>query len=84
MDRTRHPTFFLKAFDGEEVQEIELERSAGELFELEDQIAMLVKAIRSDGVIACPGEDGMWSVGMCLAAQKSVDENRPVNMDEIF
>ncbi|MBD3672109.1 MAG: Gfo/Idh/MocA family oxidoreductase [Planctomycetaceae bacterium] len=84
MDRTRHPTFFLKAFDGEEVREIELERSAGELFELEDQIAMLVKAIREGGAIACPGEDGMWSVGMCLAAQKSVDENRPVNMGEIL
>lgn len=84
MDRTRHPTFFLKAFDGEEVQEIALERSAGELFELEDQIAMLVKAIRTGGEIACPGEDGMWSVGMCLAAQKSVDEDRPVKMDEVF
>ncbi|MDC0273511.1 MAG: Gfo/Idh/MocA family oxidoreductase [Planctomycetaceae bacterium] len=83
MDRTRHPTFFLKAFDGEEVRELKLERSAGELFELEDQIAMLVNAIRNGGPIACPGEDGMWSVAMCLAAQKSVDENRAVKMDEV-
>jgi len=84
MDRTRHPTFFLKAFDGEEVKELELEKSAGELFELEDQIVMLVDAIRKGSPIACPGEDGMWSVAMCLAAQKSVDENRPVEMTEIF
>ena len=84
MDRTRHPTFFLKAFDGEEVQEIKLERSAGELFELEDQIAMLVNAIRNEGPIACPGEDGMWSVAMCLAAQKSVDENRPIKLEEVL
>ena len=83
-DRTRHPTFFLKTFDGEEVREEKIERSAGELFELEDQIAMLVNAIRNDGTIACSGEDGLWSVAMCLAAQKSVDENRPVNMDELF
>lgn len=84
MDRTRHPTFFLKAFDGEEVREIEIERSAGELFELEDQVAMLVEAIRNDGPIACRGEDGLWSVAMCLAAQKSVDEQRPVEMNEVM
>lgn len=84
MDRTRHPTFFLKAFDGEEVREIEIERSAGELFELEDQVAMLVAAIHNDGPIACRGEDGLWSVAMCLAAQKSVDEKRPVDMHEVM
>lgn len=84
MDRTRHPTFFLKVFDGEEVRQVEIERSAGELFELEDQVAMLVDAIRNDGPIACRGEDGLWSVAMCLAAQKSVDEKRPVDLDEVM
>jgi myo-inositol 2-dehydrogenase/D-chiro-inositol 1-dehydrogenase len=84
MDRTRHPTFFLKAFDGDEVREIEIERSAGELFELEDQVAMLVEAIRNDGPIACRGDDGLWSVAMCLAAQQSVDEKRPVKMNEVM
>jgi myo-inositol 2-dehydrogenase / D-chiro-inositol 1-dehydrogenase len=83
MDRTRHPTFFLKAFDGEQVKTLDIDRPAGELFELEDQIAMLVRAIRDDGPIACSGRDGMMSVAMCVAAQKSVDENRPVPLDEV-
>ena len=84
MDRTRHPTFFLKAFDGESVEEVNIERSAGELFELEDQIAMLVQSIREDGPIACSSRDGMMSVAMCVAAQKSVDEGRSVVMSEVL
>lgn len=46
MDRTRHPTYSLRAFDGETVQDIPVEKPAGELFELEDQIEMLVAAVR--------------------------------------
>lgn len=84
MDRTRHPTFFLKAFDGETVENVQIERTAGELFELEDQIAMLVRSIRDEGPIACSGFDGMMSVAMCVAAQKSVDEGRPVMTEEIL
>lgn len=83
MDRTRHPTFFLKAFDGEDVSEIPIDRSAGELFELEDQIAMFVSAIRDQTPLACTGKDGLWSVAMCVAAQKSVDEKRSVEMKEV-
>ena len=78
MDRTRHPSFFLKAFDGKEVQDIPITKTTGELFELEDQIAMLVAAIRDGEDLACSGEDGKWSVAMCLAAQRSVDTGQPV------
>lgn len=84
MDRTRHPTFFLKTFDGEEVREEKIDRAAGELFELEDQIAMLVRAIRDGVPIACTGEDGLQSVAMCVAAQKSVDEDRAVKLADVL
>lgn len=84
MDRTRHPTFFLKAFDGEQVRSIDIEGTPGELFELEQQIGMLVRAICNDAPVACPGLDGLWSVAMCLAAQRSVDQNRPVELREVF
>lgn len=83
MDRTRHPTFSLKAFDGQTVREIPIDKPAGELFELEDQIAMLVQAIREGKPLACTAEDGRWSVAMCLAAEKSVRTGRPVGMGEI-
>ena len=84
MDRTRHPTFFLKAFDGEKLKELPITKSAGELFELEDQVAMLVAAVRDARPLSCSGEDGRWSVAMCLAAQQSVDSGKPVRMDEVI
>ena len=78
LDRTRHPTFSLRAFNGDEVKTIPIERSSGELFELEDQIAMFADAIRGKSQLACPAEEGRWSVAMCLAAQKSVELGQPV------
>lgn len=78
MDRTRHPTFSLRGFNGEEVEEIPITKITGELFELEDQIAMLVETVRAGKPLSCPAEDGRWSVLMCLAAQESVDTGSPV------
>jgi len=78
MDRTRKPTFSLRAFNGEQVTTVPIERAAGELFELEDEMGMMVAAVRAGGPIACSGEDGRWSVAICLAAQQSVDAGREV------
>ncbi|MBA3313640.1 MAG: Gfo/Idh/MocA family oxidoreductase [Planctomycetota bacterium] len=80
IDRTRHPTFSLRVFDGGEVQSVPVERAAGELFELEDQIAMLVRSIQHDGPVACTAEDGRWSVALCLAAQRSVDAGTAIEV----
>lgn len=84
MDRTRHPTFFLKAFDGERLEEVPIEKTTGELFELEDQVAMLVRAVRDAAPLACTGEDGRWSVAMCLAAERSVRTGQPVRMADVM
>ena len=83
MDRTEHPTFFLKAFDGEKLQKVPITRAAGELFELEDQMVAMVSAVRHGEPIACTGEDGKWSVAMCLATQRSIETGRQVAMNEI-
>jgi myo-inositol 2-dehydrogenase/D-chiro-inositol 1-dehydrogenase len=72
MDRTRHPTFQLRAFDGNEVTTVPIEKPTGELFELEDQIVRMAEAIQSDRPLHCSALDGRWSVSMCLAASKSV------------
>ncbi len=82
MDRTRHPTFFLKAFDGENLEKVEITKITGELFELEDEMAAMVRAIREGTDLWCTGEDGMWSVAMCLAAQRSVDTGKPAAIDD--
>lgn len=82
-DRTREPSFSLRAFDGENVTTIPITKITGELFELEDQIAMMVSAIRDGGPLHCTGEDGRWSVAMCLAAQASVDTGKEVKLAEL-
>jgi myo-inositol 2-dehydrogenase/D-chiro-inositol 1-dehydrogenase len=84
MDRTLHPTFSLRAFDGENVQEVKIDKVTGEVFELEDQMAMLVGVIRRSGKLSCNAEDGKWSVAMCLAAQQSVDRGEPVAIRDVM
>ena len=84
MDRTLHPTYFLKAFDGENLEEVPIERIPGEVFELEDQMAMFVRAIRDGEALSATGDDGKWSVAMCLAAQRSVTVSAPVLISDVL
>lgn len=78
MDRTFHPTFWLKHFDGEKVTEIRITKITGEVYELADEIGQVAQAIRGKGTIRAGGEDGLWSVKMCLKAQESVERGEPV------
>jgi myo-inositol 2-dehydrogenase/D-chiro-inositol 1-dehydrogenase len=84
MDRTFHPTFSLRAFDGEQVSEIPIEKITGEVYELEDEIALMVGAIREGKPLYAAGEDGRWSVAMCLAAEQSIKLGREVQMSEVL
>jgi myo-inositol 2-dehydrogenase/D-chiro-inositol 1-dehydrogenase len=84
MDRTLHPTYSLRLFDGETVSDVPIDKITGEVFELEDEIALLVRAVRDGGPLAATGEDGRWSVAMCMAAAESVKQGRPVLMSEVF
>ncbi len=81
MDRTLHPTFFLKHFDGTEVREATFERAGGEVFELEDEMAMMVRVVRDGATPAATADDGRRSVGLCLAAQESVDRGTVVSLE---
>ena len=83
LDRTRHPTFWLKHFDGQRLAELPLEKPTGEVFELEDEIAMVVNCVRHGGPPAASGHDGRWSVALCLAAQRSVETGRPVSLEHL-
>ena len=78
MDRTLHPTFWLKHFDGETVREFSFEKPTGEVFELDDQAARMVQIVRGEAAPAATAHDGRWSVAMCLAAQRSVQTGAPV------
>ena len=83
-DRTRHPTFSLRAFDGETVQDVPIEKITGELFELEDQIAMMVAAVRNGQALACPASEGRQSVALCLAAEESIRQQSKVSLEEFL
>ncbi|TWU64939.1 1,5-anhydro-D-fructose reductase [Crateriforma conspicua] len=80
MDRTRHPTFQLRAFDGNEVVTVPIDKPTGELFELEDQIERVCQAIVHDTPLHCTGMDGRWSVAMCQAAAESVETGAPAKV----
>jgi myo-inositol 2-dehydrogenase/D-chiro-inositol 1-dehydrogenase len=73
MDRTFHPTFSLKHFDGESACDVAIHKPSGEVFELVDQITAFADALVRGAALPASGEDGRWSVAMCLAAQASVD-----------
>ncbi len=79
-DRTRHPTFSLRAFDGQQIETVRIDKMTGELYELEDQIQRMCDALRHGIPLHCTAEDGRWSVAMCLAAQASVDSGQPVSI----
>jgi myo-inositol 2-dehydrogenase/D-chiro-inositol 1-dehydrogenase len=72
LDRTLHPTFGLKWFDGETVHVESFDKPTGEVFELDDQLTALVESIRIGTPSAATGDDGRWSVAMCLWAEQSI------------
>jgi myo-inositol 2-dehydrogenase/D-chiro-inositol 1-dehydrogenase len=78
MDRTLHPTFSLKHFDGEAVRDVAIEKHSGEVYELEEQLANMAEVARGGKLRCATGEDGRWSVALCVKAQESVETGAPV------
>lgn len=73
MDRTFDPTFFLKHHDGQKLVDVPVPKAAGEVYELAEEIAGMATAVRTGRPPRAIGDDGLWSVAMCLKAQESVD-----------
>lgn len=78
LDRDFHPRSSLRYHDGQTVVEVPLTGASGEVYELENEIAMMVRAVREGTPVAATGADGRASVALCLAAQESVDTGRIV------
>ncbi len=47
------------------------------------ELARFCDAIRSGGVAQVTVDDGLWSVAMGVAAHRSIDEGRPVQLSEL-
>ncbi len=81
-DRTFEPTFSLQLQQLDQVVDVPIATMSGEVYELCEQLAMMVRSIREDRRPACTGEDGRWSVAMCLKARESLERGQPVAFDE--
>jgi myo-inositol 2-dehydrogenase/D-chiro-inositol 1-dehydrogenase len=83
LDRTFEPTFSLKharGVAGETPVDVPIDKITGEVYELNDQVDSMVRAIVDGEPLAATGMDGRWSVAMCLTAQESVDTKREVQL----
>jgi myo-inositol 2-dehydrogenase / D-chiro-inositol 1-dehydrogenase len=78
MDRTFEPTYGLELLHDDRLTSVPIAKPSGEVYELVDQLDAFVGAIRDRAPVACTGEDGRWSVTMCLAAAESLTTGLPV------
>ncbi|MEO6245127.1 MAG: Gfo/Idh/MocA family oxidoreductase [Opitutaceae bacterium] len=78
LDRTLEPSFFLKVFDGEKLEQVSIAKHSGEVYELREEIARCVQMVRGEAAPAASGEDGLWSAGLCLVAEESIRQKRPL------
>ena len=65
---------------GAEIHECELVRPAGELIELDEEIEAMARAVLTGTAPPCTGEDGRWSVHLCLAAEQSIQTGDVVTL----
>jgi myo-inositol 2-dehydrogenase/D-chiro-inositol 1-dehydrogenase len=84
LDRTLEPTCFLKVFDGDKLVDVELKKQSGEVFELRTQIARCVEMVHGRATPAATGEDGLWSTGLCLLAEESIRQKRPLPVGDVL
>lgn len=84
LDRTLEPTAFLKVFDGETLENVALTKQSGEVFELREEIAQCVEMVRTGKQPIATGQDGLWSAGLCLVAEESIRQGRPLPVAEML
>lgn len=84
LDRTLEPTASLKVFDGENLEEVKLEKQSGEVFELREEIAQCITMVRTSKPPIATGLDGLWSAGLCLVAEESIRQNKPLPVSEML
>lgn len=84
VDRTTEPSYFLKVFDGERLVEERLPRASGEVFELREEIASCIRCVREGDKPVADARDGLWSAGLCLLAEESIRQGRPLAVGDLL
>lgn len=80
--RSGTPTFGLSYGLGDKITEVSFETSTGELLELADEIAAVVRCVKEGGEPPCTAKDGRYSTLLCLAAEESVVTGGLVSIEE--
>ncbi|MCA9162522.1 MAG: Gfo/Idh/MocA family oxidoreductase [Planctomycetales bacterium] len=78
--RSERPTFGLRYGLGDQVHEVTLDKPAGELLELAEEIEAVAEAMRGGTAPPCTGRDGRWSTYLCLAAEESARSGAIVSL----
>ncbi|MDO8541848.1 MAG: Gfo/Idh/MocA family oxidoreductase [Opitutaceae bacterium] len=84
LDRTLEPSYFVKVFDGQKLEDVQLKQHSGEVFELREEIARCIKMVGGEAGPAATGRDGLWSTGLCLVAEESIRQQRPLPVGEML
>lgn len=78
LDRASKAECTLRVFDGSVLTDIPLTKPSGEVHELRTEIEQCMKMVRGEAAPTATGRDGLWSVGLCLLAEQSIRERRPI------
>ncbi|HIF32246.1 MAG TPA: Gfo/Idh/MocA family oxidoreductase [Planctomycetaceae bacterium] len=70
--RSDQSTYELTCGLGDNIQQETLQKPAGELLELADEVVAVATAVRNGTPPPCTGVDGLWSTMLCLAAEESI------------
>jgi myo-inositol 2-dehydrogenase / D-chiro-inositol 1-dehydrogenase len=84
LDRTLEPSAFLKVYDGENLENLVLTKQSGEVFELREEISQCVDMVRKGKKPIASGLDGLWSAGLCLVAEESIRQKRPLPVADML
>jgi myo-inositol 2-dehydrogenase/D-chiro-inositol 1-dehydrogenase len=77
-DGTIEPTFSLKLMRADRVEDVPIAKPSGEGYNLVEHIRRVTEAVTRGTPLPCTGDDGRWSVAMCLKARESLSQGRPV------
>lgn len=84
LDRTLEPEYFLKVFDGTTLENVKIEKHSGEVFELREEIAQCIDMVRTGKAPIATGLDGLWSAGLCLVAEESIRQGKPLPVGDML
>jgi myo-inositol 2-dehydrogenase/D-chiro-inositol 1-dehydrogenase len=78
LDRSEKPRYSLELSDGTGLRPVEVTSTPGELFELREEIAAMVRAVRDGGPLPITPEEARRAVALCLSARESLAWGRQI------